>query len=259
MFLDDLGGDGEAEAGAALLGGEVWEEEALAHLVGKAGAGVGDGEFDHAVFEEVSGDAELAEEALLHGLGGVVDEIAEGALEGFGVGHDERQIGCHLADDLDGLHAAGEEGQRIFDDGVEVGGPGPRGGELGEGGELVDERAHALDRRGDDFAAAADDRDRRRFGGAGRCAICQIIGKTVDVAVNLLCAEADGGERILDLVGYAAGNLFPGGLLLCAKQFGGVFEDENIALVLATEALGGSGHLEQSDGGEKVHGPPNCR
>ncbi len=31
VFLDDLGGDGEAEAGAALLGGEVGEEEALAH------------------------------------------------------------------------------------------------------------------------------------------------------------------------------------------------------------------------------------
>ena len=108
-------------------------------------------------------DAKLAEEALLHGLGGVVDEVAEGALEGFGVGEDERKIGSELADDADGLHAAGEEGERVFDDGVEVGGLGARGGKLGERGELVDERAHALDRRGDDFAAAADDRDGGRF------------------------------------------------------------------------------------------------
>src|SRR6266478_1828046 len=60
MLLDNFGRDGEAEAGAALLGGEVGEEEALAHLVGEAGAGVCDGEFDHAVFEEVGADAKLA-------------------------------------------------------------------------------------------------------------------------------------------------------------------------------------------------------
>ncbi len=163
VLLDDLGGDGETEAGAALLGGEVGQEEALAHLVGEAGAGVGDGEFDHAVFEKAGTDAQLAEEALLHGFGGVVDEVAEGALEGFGVGHDERKVGSHLADDADGLHAAGEEGQRVFDDGVEVGRLGPRGRKFGERGELVDERAHALDRRGDDLAAAANDRDGGRF------------------------------------------------------------------------------------------------
>src|SRR5438874_13029447 len=32
VFLDDLGGDGEAESGATLFGGEVGEEEALAHV-----------------------------------------------------------------------------------------------------------------------------------------------------------------------------------------------------------------------------------
>ncbi len=80
------------------------------------------------------------------------------------------------------------------------------------------------------------------------------IGEAIDVATNLFSAEADGGERVLDLVGYAAGDLFPGGLLLRAKQFGGVFEDEDIALMLAAQAFGGGGHLEQSDGGEQVHG-----
>ena len=97
VFLEDLGGDGEAEAGAALLGGEVGEEEALAHLVGEAGAGVGDGELDHAGGRaSAGGDVELAEEAVLHGFGGVVDEVGEGALEGFGVGEDERQVGARL-------------------------------------------------------------------------------------------------------------------------------------------------------------------
>ena len=63
VFLDDFGGDGEAEAGAALLGGEVRQEEALAHLVGEAGAGVGDGELDHAAGEQRGGDAEFAQQS----------------------------------------------------------------------------------------------------------------------------------------------------------------------------------------------------
>ena len=50
-----LDGDGEAEAGAALLGGEVREEQAFAHLVGEAGAGVCDGEFEVAAVEQVLG------------------------------------------------------------------------------------------------------------------------------------------------------------------------------------------------------------
>ena len=72
--------------------------------------------------------------------------------------------------------------------------------------------------------------------------------------MNLFRTEADGSKRILDLVGYAAGNLLPGGLLLRAKQLGGIFEDENVALMFAAHALGGGGHLEEGDCGEKVHG-----
>ena len=92
------------------------------------------------------GDAEFAQQALLHGFGGVVDEVAEGALHGFGVGEDERKVGREALDEADVLQAAGEEGERVLDDGVEVGGTRLRGGELGERGELVDQRPHAFDR-----------------------------------------------------------------------------------------------------------------
>ena len=52
-FLHDLGGDGEAEAGAAMLGGVEGQKETLANFVGQAVAGVGDGDFDGgAVFAE---------------------------------------------------------------------------------------------------------------------------------------------------------------------------------------------------------------
>ena len=37
------------------------------------------------------------------------------------VGHNKGKIGSHLSDDLDVLHAAGEESQRVFDNGIEVG------------------------------------------------------------------------------------------------------------------------------------------
>jgi hypothetical protein len=40
---------------------------------------------------------------------------------------------------------------------------------------------------------------------------------------------------------------------LRAQKFGGIFEDEDIALMLAAGALGSDRHLEESDCGEKVH------
>src|ERR1700679_1088298 len=106
MFLDGLWSDGETEARAALFGREVWKEETLAHLVGEAGAGVGNGELDHAAFDKGGEDAKFAEEALLHSLGSIVDEVAEGALERFRVCHDQGKIWSHLADNSDALHAS---------------------------------------------------------------------------------------------------------------------------------------------------------
>ncbi len=64
----------------------------------------------------------------------------------------------------------------------------------------------------------------------------RVCGEAVDVATDLFGGERDGSEGVLDLVGDAAGDLFPGGLLLGAEEFGGVFEDEDVALVLAASA-----------------------
>src|SRR5258707_11785339 len=46
MLGDDAGGDGEAEAGAAIFGGEVRKKEFVFVLRGNAMAGVGDDDFD---------------------------------------------------------------------------------------------------------------------------------------------------------------------------------------------------------------------
>ncbi len=78
-------------------------------------------------------------------------------------------------------------------------------------------------------------------------------GKTVDMTANLLGAEADGGKRILDLVGYTPGYFFPRGLLLRAEQFGSIFKHDDVALMLAAHAFGGGGHLEQSNRSQEVH------
>ena len=57
---------------------------------------------------------------------------------------------------------------------------------------------------------------RRMMAGEGLSISCSAMrdGEAVDVAVNLLGGEGDGSERVLDLVGYAAGDFLPGGLLL---------------------------------------------
>jgi len=118
VLLQYLGGDREAEAGAAAFGGEVGQEETLAHLVGDAGAGVGDGELDHTGGEQTRGEGQFAEQRVLHGLGGVVDQVGERAFERFWVGQDEREIGGEVAADADAAQPAGEERERVFDDGV---------------------------------------------------------------------------------------------------------------------------------------------
>ena len=87
---------------------------------------------------------QLAEEGVLHGLGGVVDEIGERALEGFGIGEDERKAGREAGAYADAAQAAGKESECVVDDGIEIGGARLRGGELSERGELVNQRAHGL-------------------------------------------------------------------------------------------------------------------
>ncbi len=90
--------------------------------------------------------------------------------------------------------------------------------------------------------------------GRVRRGLCDGVSQAVDVPANLLRAEADGGERILDLVGNAAGDLLPGGLLLRTEQFGRVFEDEDVPLMFSAHALGSCRDFEQSDRGEEIHG-----
>ena len=93
VLLHDFGGDGQAQAGAAMLGGVEGQEQPLANLIGQAVAGVGDGDFNgRAVFAERAVNAEHAQQAALHGLGGVVDEVGQRAANGIGIGQHHGQV-----------------------------------------------------------------------------------------------------------------------------------------------------------------------
>ena len=213
MLLQNLGRDRETKAGAALLGGEIREEQALAHLVGEAGTSVRYAQLDHAGIEESRRDLEFAEKGFLHGFGGVVDEVGEGALERFRIGEDQRKVRGKLADHGDVRHASGEERHRVFYNGVQVRRMGSGTGELREGGELIDQRTHCFNRRSDDFGATTDDSRRGALDGSLGEEGCEPI----DVATNLLGVEGDGGEWVFDFVGDTARHFFPGALLLGAE------------------------------------------
>ncbi len=218
MLLGDFGGDGETEAGAALFGGVEGEEEAFADVVGEAVTGVGDGDLDPCEVVAESGfDGEDAEKAALHGFRGVVDEVGEGAFDGFEIGHDGGEIGFECFAEGDAVEAVVKEQERGVDDGVDVRKAGLGGRELGEGGELIDEGAEGSDASEDDLTAFADD-------GGG------FVGHAVEVAADALGGEGDGGEGILDFVGDALGYFLPGELTLGAEEFAGVFDDEDGAV-----------------------------
>ena len=121
--------------------------------------------------------------------------------------------------------ATGEEGERVFDDGVEVGGAGLGGGELGEGGELVyEERMLSTEEE-------MTSEQRRMTAMEGESRWCSArVWRGGRCGGDLLGVERDGGEGIFDFVGDAAGDFLPGGLLSGrVKELGGVFEDEDVA------------------------------
>ena len=236
MFLDDVAHDGEAEAGAAAFGGEVGQEKFLTVLGGDAGSGIGDGEFDGFGSGRGGGDEEAAQGAILHGFGGVVDEIDDDALDLVGIEAQGRKLGSEIKADVDVVEASGEDGESVVDDVVEIGRTRLGGGEARELGELIDESAEGFDFLRDELGAFAND-----TGLVGRGS-----GSAIEHAAEAFGGEGDGGEGVLDLVRDAAGDFVPGGGFLGAEEFAGVFEDEDEAGVLFV--------VERGEGDAQVEG-----
>ena len=153
-------------------------------------------------------------------------------------------MGARRLHQADVAEAAGEECERVFDDGVEVGGAGLRGGELGERGELVDQDLIVSTEDEMTSLERADDGEGVGFD------LCDASVTPRRSIWRRICSadERDGRERILDFVSDAAGDFFPGGLFLRAEKFGGVFENQDVAEM---RALGAAAGLEQRDGGQQ--------
>ena len=93
MVFDDTADDGKTQSGAAPLGGEVRQKEPLLDLGSDAVSGVGDDDLDGiAFFDQGGGDDDLFQQRVVHGLGGVVDQVGDGALDGFRIGLHLRQV-----------------------------------------------------------------------------------------------------------------------------------------------------------------------
>ena len=94
VFLHNFGCNGEAQPGAAVFGGVERQEQPLADFFGEAMTGVRNCDFNgRAIFRKSAAHAEHAEQAALHGLGGVVDEVGQRAADGFRIGENRRKSG----------------------------------------------------------------------------------------------------------------------------------------------------------------------
>jgi hypothetical protein len=156
VLLHDLGRDRKAQARAAMLGGVEGQKQPLANFVGQPVAGVGDGDLDRrAVFAERAVNAEHAQQAALHGLGGVVDQVGQRAANGLGIGQHRRQSRLQIPLHGDAFEPAGKQRQRLFDDLIHVAGARLRRGKLRQRGELIDQRAQRAHAAQNHLAALA--------------------------------------------------------------------------------------------------------
>src|SRR5580704_156779 len=83
--------DGKPKSGAALLGGEIRQEEPFFQLPRNAVASVGDGNLHYiTASHQRGGNLNLAKERILHRFRSVIQQIRQCSFDGFGVGHHVR-------------------------------------------------------------------------------------------------------------------------------------------------------------------------
>ena len=206
------------EAGAAVLGGKVGEEELLLVVRADAAAGIGHYQFNGLGGAGLGDDVELLDQGFLHGLGGVVHQVHDDALELLAVEIDGRKAGGEAGVNRNAVEAAVKDGEGLGDQFVQVAADRLRGGKAGELGELVDQRFDGFDGLGNGGGAFVENAVGRRRN-----------VDAIDLARNALGGEGDGRQRILDFVRHAAGHFVPGGGLLRAQQFAGVLEHDDEA------------------------------
>ena len=178
----------------------------------------------------VGGDADAA--GGVRGLDGVVQEVDEGALHLLAVDPDGGETRVHLGSDLHAGFQVLVEVDGLAHQPVEVHGRRPGTGHAGVAGEFVH---HSLERHD-----LADDDLHPLLDGLAQPRVPQAV-----LAQQPLGGEADGGERVLDLVGDAPRGLVPGRELLRLDQLRQVLDHQHLALHCPCRVpQGGHLHLE---------------
>jgi hypothetical protein len=194
VLVDDAGGDGEAEAGPLPLGRVEGLEDVRAGVHRDAGAAVLDLDVDRPL-PLARPDHQPRALVALHRLAAVDAEVEEDLLELRGIGEDGREPCAQIGDDGDRPVPVllPDEEEDLLDGDVDVGGAQPRLGRAGEGEEAlhrVGEPRHLMAHLAYDLGVA-------RVTG-------QILGHQLQRA-------GEAGQRVLDLVREAGGDLADGG------------------------------------------------
>src|SRR3989338_4352996 len=180
--------DGHPEPHAPLLGGEEGVPYLAEVFRGDAGSGVADPQ-NRLISFELGGD--LQPPSPFHGLHAVEEKVKEDLLELLGVGVNHQPIVVRGVTNVDALLQAlvGEQRKGVVQqlgepDGLQL----QRGGP-GEVGELLDDGVDAVD-------FLLDDAEELLPEGRIHVLLRQVLGEGLD-----------GGERVLDLVRHAGGEL----------------------------------------------------
>ena len=108
MLGQNMAHDGQAEAGAAALGGEVRQKELLLIAGGNAAAGVGHQQLHRVGGSRARGHQQSLHERIAHGFGGVVHQVHDHPLELFRIDMHRRKAGREIDAQVDAVQASGE-------------------------------------------------------------------------------------------------------------------------------------------------------
>src|SRR5713226_3194133 len=140
VIFNDATDDSQAQSSSALLGGKVRQEKAFFQLLGNAVASVGYGDFDGVpAGHQRRGDLNFANQRAVHGLGCIVYKVGQRAFDGLGISHDFGKIDSQEYLHMNAVQPPVEQGQSIFNDGVDVRGSRLRRGKAGQSREFIDQ------------------------------------------------------------------------------------------------------------------------
>ena len=193
-------------------------------------AGVGDHHFHRrAVFAERAANAKHPQQAALHGLGRVVDQVGQRAADGFRIGQNRGQTRFQVALHRDAIKTSGEQRQSLFRNLVHIARARLRRGKLRQRRKLIDQRTQCAHAAQDHFTALANHVGRVRLA-------------AIQMLADPLRRQRNRGERILDFVRHALRHFLPRQLSLRPQQFRRVLHHQHGSLLSVAQIKPSAGH-----------------